>query len=177
MKWAALFLLGAVAVTLGDRGHVAFSVLSYPEGGQPFWVLPEMGLATVGLVWGWQLFPGTAKETQLTLRDTAVPAAWFLGAYGLSSPLSPWPVLLCLGFLGLFLVRVRLEQLPRPALLYCVAVALGGTVAETIISGLGLFSYTSPLYGPVPIWLPMLYLHVGLATRAIGRVFQSDVDS
>jgi hypothetical protein len=50
-------------------------------------------------------------------------------------------------------------------------------VAEAIISSLGLFSYTSPLVGPVPIWLPMLYLHVGLATRAIGRAFQTNVDS
>ncbi len=175
MKWAALFLVGAVAATLGDRGHVAFSVLSYPGGGQPLWVLPEMGLATVGLVWGWQLFPGASQETRLSLRDTAVPFLWFLGAYGLSSPLSGWPVLLCLGLLGLFLVRARQEHLPRPALLYCVAVAVGGTVAETIISSLGLFSYTSPLFGPVPIWLPMLYLHVGLATRSIGRAFPSNV--
>jgi hypothetical protein len=177
MKWAALFLLAAVAVTLGDRGHVAFSVLSYPGGGQPLWVLPEMGMAGVGLVWGWQVFPGSSDETRVALRDTAVPALWFLGAYALSSPLSSWPVVLCLGLLGLFVVRAFREPLPRPAVLYCIAVAVGGTVAETIISGLGLFSYTSPLFGPVPIWLPMLYLHVGLATRSIGRAFLPNVVS
>ncbi len=177
MKWALLFLVGAVAATLGDRGHVAFSVLSYPGGGQPLWVFPQMGLAGVGLVWGWQVFPGSSRESSVSLSGAVVPVLWFLGAYGLTSPLSPWPVALCLGLLGVFVVRARLENLPRPALLYCVAVAAAGTAAEAIISGLGLFSYTSPLFGPVPIWLPMLYLHVALATRAIGCLFQSDVVS
>jgi len=169
MRWMGLFVLGALAATLGDRGHVAFGVLSYPDSVQPWWVFPEMGLAAVGLSWSWTRFPGSGGEGTLSLREALGPALWFLGAYGATSPLSQWPVLLTLGLLGLFCARAWHEKLSKTTLSYCVAVAIGGAGAEILISSAGLFAYTQPDWGLVPMWLPMLYLHVALATRAIGR--------
>ena len=53
--------------------------------------------------------------------------------------------------------------------MYCILVGVGGALVESIISASGLFFYHQPDWGLVPAWLPMLYLHVALATRAIGR--------
>ncbi len=169
MKWLVVFILGAAVATLGDRGHVAFEVLSYPSGGQPWWVFPEMGLAAVLLVWQWRVFPGNARDGAVALRDTVGPALWFMGTYGASSPLSQWPMPLTLGLLALFILRGWKESLSASAWAYCILVAVGGALVEAIISGAGLFAYRQPSLGLVPAWLPMLYLHVALATRAIGR--------
>jgi hypothetical protein len=169
MKWLVLFFLGAIVATLGDRVHMAFGVLSYPSGGQPIWVFPEMGLAAVILAWQWRVFPGARKDGILPMREAIGPVIWFVVTYGASSPLSRWPVILTLGFLALFLWRAWHEKLSRPAWMYCILVAVGGALVESMISAAGLFSYRKPDWGLVPTWLPMLYLHVALATRAIGR--------
>ena len=54
-------------------------------------------------------------------------------------------------------------------LLACAVVALVGAGAEAAISSAGLFAYSHSQLGLVPIWLPMLYLHVALAARELSR--------
>ena len=171
MNWLILFLAGATLATLGDKGHLYFDVLSYPGGGQPIWVFLEMGVAAVLLAGSWRWIPGSQKEGSITLGETLVPGLIFLAAYGATGPLSGWPLALTLGLLGLFFLRAWYEKLSRAGWIYCVSVALGGVAVESLISGLGLFDYHRPDWGLVPSWLPMLYLHVALATRAIGRAF------
>ncbi len=171
MNWLILFLAGAAVATLGDKGHVHFDVLSYPGGGQPLWVFLEMGSAGVLLAWSWRWIPGSRRDGALAIKETLVPGLWFVVAYGATGPLSEWPLPLALGLLGLFLLRAWLEKLSRPAWRYCLSVALGGVVVESLISSAGLFAYRQPDWGLVPSWLPMLYLHVALATRAVGRSF------
>jgi hypothetical protein len=62
------------------------------------------------------------------------------------------------------------------ALPYALATALGGTLFEAMLSSTGAFYYTKDnqdILG-VPIWLPALYLHASLLTRAIAlRYFRA----
>lgn len=169
-RWAALFCFSALAATTGDRGHVAWRVLEYPGGGQPLWVWLLMGSSGVALVSNYLLWPVGAKEAPEPWRATLAPGAWFLGTYFATAPLATSPVILTAGLLATFVFRMRNERGAR-AWSYVAMVAVMGPLVEIAISGAGLFRYLHPELRLIPIWLPALYLHVGLVTRAVGRAF------
>ena len=80
---------------------------------------------------------------------------------------SPWPVALTGGLVALYAARVALA--PRVELAYPLLVAAVGPLVEAALIEAGMVAYTRPGLGPVALWLPALYLHVGLAGSAVSR--------
>jgi hypothetical protein len=164
-----VFVTGAVLGALGDRGHIAWHVLAYRGGGQPLVVWLHMGIAGVVLVANYRRWPLGTLEPRIPWTGAVVPALWFLGAYLATGPLARWPELLTVALLGTFAIRaVRLRG--ARAWTYVAMVFAAGPLVETWLSRAGGFAYAKPDIGVVPMWLPALYLHVALATRAIARV-------
>jgi len=170
-----LFALGAVVGTALDHLHVLGGVLAYPRPafwGEAAFVPHLFGGATVSLVLLWRLaFRGQAPRWPhagrfgLYLLD-------FAFAYLLTVLLRdlPWISLAALTVTWLTLAAPHGPRLVA----YGVVVAIAGTLTEAALCRLGLFGYLSPGLLPglaVPLWLPGLYLHASLATRALDLAF------
>ena len=163
--WLRLFLVGAIGGAAYDQIHVRAHVLAYPRDdflAQSWWVAPNFGLAAllIALTGGW------IARWASRLRGRAVDDAelfghfaWFTLAY-FASALLPVPAPIVL---GLFVVTWLARVLPRPdrgaQLVAGIAIAVTGTAFEAALSSTGAFRYLRPDMGPVPTWLPGLYLH------------------
>ncbi|MFZ5476083.1 MAG: hypothetical protein ACOZNI_04855 [Myxococcota bacterium] len=165
MGWALIFLFGGLAATLGDLNHVRWGVLAYPGGGQPLWVMGLMGSASVGMVAAHRGLP--VREAPLAWGAVLPPATAFFAFYFLTGPLAPHPIALTTILAVAFLARSRGE--PATVWLSPLGAAIGGPLFEAALSSTGAFSYLCPRTFSVPTWLPFLYLHAGLAARAIAR--------
>ena len=60
----------------------------------------------------------------------------------------------------------------RVLVLHSLGAAIAGPAAEIAISHSGAFAYAHPDLFGVPIWLPGIYLNVGLASHLIDRHLQ-----
>jgi hypothetical protein len=165
LVWALVFVIGGVAATLGDANHVAFRVLAYPGGGQPLWVLGLMGSASCLMVSSHRLV--APRESPLPPDAVLAPGVAFFAFYFLTGPLAPYPLALTTLLAGTYLWRVRRE--PLAAWVSPLAAAVCGPAFEAGLSSTGAFHYLQAGDLPVPLWLPALYLHAGLAARAVAR--------
>ena len=172
---ALLFVFGAVAGTALDHLHVWGGVLAYPHAafwGEAAWVPPLFGGAAVALVTSWRLAFRGAEARRPGVRPVLVHLALFAAAYAASVALQRLPLLaLALMVFAWFPFEARLG--PR-AIAYALLSAGTGCLVESALSWANLFHYRAPGqmgFLPVPLWLPGLYLHASLATRAVDMAF------
>ncbi len=163
--WLRLFVVGAIGGAASDQIHVQAHVLAYPRDDvlqQSWWVAPNFGLAALLIAltgsgiarWATRLQPRTVDD-----RALFTGFAWFTAAY-LASALVPFaPPLMMVLFAVTWLARVLPRRDRLPQLLEGVGLAVGGTCFEALLSSTGAFHYVHPDFGPVPSWLPGLYLH------------------
>jgi hypothetical protein len=174
---AALFGVGAVVGTLGDRIHVHYDVLFYPQPaawlfGQAAWVPLLFGGVTILLVLGhgvllWLVGEAAPRPSRVSV---IAPFVWFGATYLSTGLFHRWPVPLAIGLALLWVVRVA-RRPTREMLLASVLVAISGPLSEALLSSTGGFRYYHPDALLVPLWLPALYLHVALLTRHIYLAF------
>lgn len=175
MPTLILFVAGALLGTALDHLHVAGGVLGYPRPafwGEAWWVFPLFGTAAVALCGSWRLaFRGAAPRTG-DGRPVVFFVLLFAGAYATSVGLraTPWLALAAMTVVWLpFARRFGLRYVA-----YACLSAAGGCLVESALQWADLFHYRAPgLMGflPVPVWLPGLYLHATLATRALDEAF------
>lgn len=180
---AALFLVGAVLGTLGDQIHVQFGVLYYPKPfllGQAFWVPLLFGAGAPLMVHGEAMVQGLTKRGMIAERPprTAVvlPGILFFAAYFATGLFAAWPIALTVGLTLTWIIRAALitrrrQATARELLFGAVAMAIGGTLVEALVSAIGAFYYRKSDFIGVPIWLPALYFHLSLLTRTIYFAF------
>lgn len=167
-----LFALGATIGTVADQLHVRSGVLAYPHpapwlGGEAPWVPLLFGAAGVVLPLSnaWLLRLSRGPPRPAPLRDLAAAVLWFFAAY-LSTALFQGAPLRLAAALGVaWLARLA----AAPALDAAVAgpaFAVAGSLFEAALSSTGAFRYLRPDLLLVPAWLPALYLHASLMTRA-----------
>jgi hypothetical protein len=165
-------LLAGLGLSLCDRIHIHYGILTHTDTsflGQAWWVLPMFCFVSYAALPAWRLvrrrLGGTAPST--TGGELAASTLAFFASYACTGPLDSWgaplAALLTLAWAAR-LVRRRCGGL----LLFSLALALLGPALEATLAGLGLFAYDHPDLGPVPIWLPTIYLH--------GALLISDLD-
>ncbi|MHB8418200.1 MAG: hypothetical protein ACYDCL_08990 [Myxococcales bacterium] len=175
MAHLLLFLFGAAIGTALDHLHVWGGVLGYPHvafWGEAAFVPPLFGAAAVALVCSWR-FGFRGDEPRWHGAWPALPyLALFSAAYAASVALQRQPLAALALMVGAwFPFAMRLG--PR-LVIYALLSAAAGCLVESALSWAGLFHYYAPgQLGllPVPLWLPGLYLHASLATRAVDLAF------
>ena len=169
---AAVFLGGGLLISLGDRAHIEFGVLTQNDTlflGQAWWVVPMFGAVSLTLLYAYRALRVRLDEPAAR-RDptrTVLNAALFLIAYGSTGPLAEFGFSLAMVLGGLWVIRVLLHREHRATLLFSLLIAVLGPIGETLVSTLGMFHYTSPDMGPVHSWLPAIYLHGGLVVPRV----------
>lgn len=171
-----LFVCGCVGGAFADNVfHVQFGVLSYPHPdllGQAWWVGPQFGVATIGILLGAGMF--APRVAAPAARDFVTGAAWFVGAYlasGVVDHLRLRPELLLGAYLATFGARVAARPAAEraPVMLYAALLAVGGVLYEGTLAATGAFSYGRPDVYHVAMWLPGIYLHGGPLGLALAR--------
>ena len=149
-----------------------------PLGLQAWWVLPLFISAALGFGLGHRdlaarLLPKPGLPP-VTLGAAGGGVIAFVFSYGSSGFVQAWP-LAALGVYGLvWLVGVGwvAASARRVLVLHSLGAAIAGPAAEIAISHSGAFAYAHPDLFGVPIWLPGIYLNVGLASHLIDRHLQ-----
>jgi len=164
---AFVFLLGAVAGTLLDQIHVRSGVLWYAHPvlfGQAFWVPLVFGAGGLVLVNSHAVFVALAGGG--VPGPLAAQALLFVGAYLMTGVAADQPLLVLGVLVTAWAMRVAVAP-SRELVLAGIAFAVGGPLFEAALSATGGFSYDRPDLLGVPCWLPALYLHASLLTRAV----------
>lgn len=166
-----LFLFGGLLISLGDRVHLAFGVLTQEDSsffGQAWWVLPTFGVLSVLLYDGFRLTRSRLGEPprDASLKSSAVACALFLAAYASTGPLDAWGPWLAALLTALWVPRVVARR-SKTALIFSLLLALLGPLAEALQASTGRFAYDHPDLGQVPSWLFAIYLHGALAVHEV----------
>lgn len=158
-----------------DQIHVRTGALAYEHPwwlDQAWWVGPQFAVAFVAIAAGALLLlrdddpdaesPSTARLAWTTL---AFVAAYLLTGLGHERE---WIVV---GILAAALVaRLVLERVDRRAALVLLLLAVGGSAYEaTLSANPETFDYAEASLATIPAWLPLLYLHAGIAVVALVR--------
>lgn len=174
-RWVAVFAAGGLLCTLLDQLHVRTETLSYAHpdiAGQPWWVLPQFGVASIAVVAGAALM--TSKSGGVTRtpswRRLLASVAAFAGTYAASSYVNGYATLFVAASIGAWIALLAVRGDIKEALPVCVALAVGGPVYEGTLSSTGAFAYHQADLAGVPLWLPVLYLPAGLAAIDVARV-------
>ena len=170
VRRALTFALGGIGGAALDRIHVRSGVLSYPASGQPWWVAPQFGLATIAVLGAGNAFVPD-DNADAALPTMAVDAAWFVGSYAATGALDRrHPRALALAFVVCAVARARRRHDRARVIAFALALAAVGTAYEHALAGTGAFGYRDPQLGNVPAWLPGLYLQgAPLAVDLVGR--------
>src|SRR2546425_2415217 len=94
------------------------------------------------------------------------PALFFVGAYLLTGVAAGRPLLVLGALAAVWALRVALAP-SLELVMTGIAFAAGGPLFEAVLAATGGFSYRAPDALGVPCWLPALYLHASLLTRAV----------
>jgi hypothetical protein len=175
MRWVVLGAIGAAVCTLLDHVHVTHGVLFYARPvlwQQGWWVVPMFGTATVGAV-------AAVEPTRRLLRGAPLPAPSgpqlagdmiaFVGAYLFTSFGHGQPVALLVLLVAWWLSRVA-GRAPAWVVAFCLVSAVVGPLVEATLSAIGNFNYVRPDVLGVALWLPGLYLHVGLVAASVAAL-------
>jgi monoamine oxidase len=179
-----LFIVFAGVYSLADRVWVELGVLVYPTvapGQQPMWVpllLGSAGLAFVlthRVLSRW-LLAETTEPPRSAALEVAIGAAWFTAAHLGGALFGDAAPALYLGLLALtWFIRVLLARRPFGEFAfivgYSVALAIGGAAGESVLTMIGLMNYPQGELFGVPLWLPGIWLHAALFSRAISRAW------
>lgn len=157
MRRPLVFVLGAIGGAALDRIHVRNGVLSYPNApGQPWWVAPQFGIATVGVLESARLFAGDGTNPATGI---VTGAAWFVGSYAASGALDRSHARALAAALVVCAAARTARRPDRGRVApFALTLAAAGTAYEHWLSATGAFSYARPALGKVPASLPGLYL-------------------
>lgn len=173
-------MLAAVALFIGDLGHIHSGMAVYPGeqgprfGQIPLWVLLEFFLAALLLVATYPFKVRVLKfnDQRPSLKFVLLNLGWTLLIYlGTSLPeeyLSFKIVGLSLMVMGQFFY-LKLNDLPSLADL--VVVAAFGWTTEYILGQNNIFVYLPKpsLITTLPVWLPLIYASAAMSARLGGR--------
>lgn len=168
---AVLFFGGGIFVTMGDKVHVKFGVLSQNDQsffGQAWWVWPVFGVMCVGLLPGYAIVRGLFRKppTQKSLGGLLSSALVFFAAYAITGPYAHETLLLSVALPLAWIPRVAARRRTE-AVVFSLILAVMGPVTESVFSLLGFFAYAEPDILGVPFWLPGIYLHGGLLATEV----------
>jgi hypothetical protein len=181
---AVIFACIGSVVALLDALHVYTDTLSYPRNTwfftwtrQPIWVPFLFGGSGILLGFGHRMVVGSTMP-KASLRKVITHGAVFCCAYAASGFLKRHPYVLAVIYLLLYLRLMRPiwkrisggVQGRVAVIFYFLSVFAAGPLVEAFISSTGRFSYESNskhLHGLVPVWLPPLYLTVGLTVSSL----------
>jgi hypothetical protein len=161
-----LAIFGGLGLSLCDRVHIHYGILTPADTsflGQAWWVLPMFCFVAYAAVPAWRLWRRRLSGAALSTGGTELACSTlaFFTSYAVTGPLDHWG-----GSLAALLTLAWVVRLWRRRctglVIFCLILACLGPAAEATIAGLGLFAYDHPDLGPVPIWLPAIYLHGGL---------------
>ena len=161
MRRTLVFLLGGIGGAALDRIHVRHGVLAYHDAsGQPWWVAPQFGIATIGVLQSARLFTDADADAGTgTAGRIVTGAAWFVGSYAASGMLDRRHARALASALVLCAAaRAARRRDRRRVIPFALLLTAAGTGYEHFLSGTGAFAYTRPELGNVPAWLPGLYL-------------------
>jgi hypothetical protein len=170
-------LAAAVWLTLCDQlFHVRTDTLEYhwtPQVADQHVLVPVTffvaGLvipATVGWFGPEPRFP---TDQELAIGFGVVTLAYLVSGLLPASVAMAYALLLLLTWAW----RVYTRPEPLPTVMASVSVAIGGVIAESVLSGLGQFDYAHPDVASVPWWLFPLYLHGALLAIDVRGRFAS----
>lgn len=175
-------LLGALLATLCDSVHVYTQTLSYPEPflfGQAWWVFPGF-MMTFLLMQYTCLFlvnrlpPGIPVRKSVSkgnVREMTETITIFALVYLLSGFGNNEPLILSVIFYGTFVMRWLFSYDRLWLFILAALMAVGGMIAEGLLSAAGLVTYRYVDVFYVPFWLGGLYLHGAFALREGMRFF------
>ncbi len=167
--FAALFAIGAIALTLLDSVHVHTKTLAYVAPvayGSAWWVPLLMGCAAAfgGALYvaGWSALGGSTK---LPSRAAVARALLAFAVMYAASGLLPAQATTKLVVISVAAIVIHRDvDGSRVGTMLLVVGAIGGPIAEAVNHG---FFYLEPDAMRIPIWLPALY---ACATPALGQL-------
>jgi hypothetical protein len=171
-----VFALSCVIGPLLDQIHVIGGALSYAHPwllGQAWWVGPQFGLAfaficAVSLAAQHRYGSEVLSPTHAARIGQQI--IWFLAAYLATGILWERPWLLAALLAAGLVVRVLSVRPDRLTIVSLLVLALAGSLYEAIVSSLPeTFDYTLTGVLPVPIWLPLLYMHGAPLLRTFAK--------
>jgi hypothetical protein len=156
-------VLGGLLGAGWDQLHVQAETLRYTNtaiAGQAWWVPLQFGLVyAVGI----PIFvaAGDPAPTRDTPRLLGGELVWATACYAVTAFFDsmPWVAFGILAAAALSragTLKLNLEANFVPALTLIVL----GPVTEAMLSASGVFEYTTTQLGPIPAWLPLLYVNV-----------------
>lgn len=163
-----LFVVGGTVISLGDRFHIVFGVLSQNDQsffGQAWWVPLVFGVAGLIMFPSWmvirRVFRGTVYPIKLpSLISSAI---LFLVAYAATGPFAKYGLTLVGVLVGSWLLRLWWRtQTDVATVLFCLSLAIAGPLVEIGFSWAGMFKYHVHHFWTIPMWLPGIYLHGAL---------------
>lgn len=160
MRRFLTFVLGGIGGAALDQIHVRSGVITYRDtDGQPRWVGPQFGVATLAMLAGATRFAPDDGSHRAVATQLATGAAWFVGSYAASGKAhSRAPRAFAAALAGCAALRIGQRRDRARVLLFALLLAALGTGYEHVLAGTGAFSYDEPDLGNVPSWLPGLYL-------------------
>jgi hypothetical protein len=155
MLWLVVYVAGAVGGALCDQIHVQSGVLAYPHP------------AIADQAWWFVAARLAARDHDAPSPSrVALDAGWFLAIYAASGIWHEHPVALTIAFVATWALR-RPDR--RRAVLFSLALAVGGVVYEGTLAATGAFHYRHADLYHVPMWLAGIYLHGALLALSVGR--------
>lgn len=164
---------GGILLSLCDRVHIHYGVLTQADQsflGQAWWVLPMFCCVAGAVLHSWRSLRRRLGGASLgpSGHEFVGSLIIFTLVYCSTGPLDKYGPWLAAGLTGAYCLRL-LRRNCRGLLLFSILLALLGCAGEASLAAFGLFAYDHPDLGPVPIWLPAIYLH--------GALLVADLDS
>lgn len=176
-KLAILYLIGAVAASVGDAFHVHTKATSYPPErfiwyieGVPFWIpfLFGSAWACFAIVYqmGKTILGKKLFREGASIGHVAIAGLLYMGCHCLSGYIFRWglPATHILLGLPVVLAWILLDKSLGGALV-CVCASVAGVAAEVLLVHKGIFTFSgqaNQLFG-VATWIPWIYMAGGLA--------------
>jgi len=171
-EFLLLFVGGGLFISLGDRVHIAYGVLTQADTsffGQAWWVMPNFGCVSIALYFGYGFLRKLNGEevSNFSSRRLLTTSCAFLLAYASTGPLDAWGWWLAALLSIWWLLRIIIWPVRKSVIQFVVILAFVGPLAEAFQSSTGLFAYDHPDLGLVPSWLFAIYLHGALVVPEV----------
>ena len=172
-----LALLAAIIATLCDANHVLTQTLSYPNPqffNQAWWVFPGFFIAFAFMAINYLYishllfnFVKVQKSiSQGSYQNLVTDLSYFALAYLLSGFGNFHPILLCIIFYGVFIIRLIFDYERIWLLLLAILLAIGGMLFEGLLAEFELVQYRQSDLFNVPYWLGGVYMIGAFALRS-----------
>lgn len=163
LGYSVCFVVGGGVGALWDQLHVQAGTLEYTDttlAGQAWWVPLQFGLVyAIGI----PVFikAGDPAPSSRTKRLFGLELVWATACYAATAFFHEAPWLLAGILLGAAFARAGALKLAVAAnAIPAFALLITGPLVEAMLAASGVFAYTRPQLGPIPVWLPLLYLNL-----------------